>query len=328
MLAKVPNRASVPLQLKPGAESVMSDREDLSSLTVDELAQIAAISRDENCGARAFEQLIPTIKEVARNSFGRKPQEAVDIRMEAVSIIWQKISLFDSSKGKFKGWVKTVLRNQLITNIRKHKREEKFSDEPSLGNRRVPDLGFAHNEQLDDTAEGPDARRKSGKNVDRERFAQTLRVLEALRDQCDSISQFVQTKAKVDYYAIFIFSVRLRLAEIMKGTREDQDRGELVEWLFPWRAGEECRRFRDGWPTLEQVWSQCRSIISSPPNVVTVDQICQIVDRLSDSRQSLSNTQWNQWVKRAKDSAIKKMTNRDISDSCRQLVEVLFPSRS
>lgn len=100
----------------------------------------------------------------------------------------------------------------------------------------------------------------------------------------------------VDYHAVFVLEVRLRLAE---RCADLPDPLISAEELLPWPAWVGPRRFRPGWPRLGDIWAAMRPRERIPP-AGRVALVAECV-RAVGSDLCLAPATWNQWIKRAKD---------------------------
>lgn len=75
---------------------------------------------------------------------------------------------------------------------------------------------------------------------------------------------------------------------------------EATETLAPWSQEEGARRFKYGWPPLNELWSELKELSLPSSKGGETQSLCKTVRRCSSRRQSLGRSQWDQWKRRAR----------------------------
>ena len=239
--------------------------------------------------SRAMAGLLPRIQSiaqhVARRFSERLRQDLID---EAGSMVWARLEKFDPSKGRFEDWCRIVVYRAFLDEWR---RGEAGVVRPAGGG-----------ELSERAGEGPAA-------ADDE--AECVGPTE-LRRALDRIAWHPACAGNVHYYAVLLLQLRLvigqRLGPVAAPPLDaPASRADLVAWCLPWNAEEEKACIRSGWPTLRRIWySLCPSFCDSPFRV-DAPKLCETVSGLLSSPCSVSAELWNQWVRRAKTEAQRRL---------------------
>ena len=115
-------------------------------------------------------------------------------------------------------------------------------------------------------------------------------------------ANFFPGPANVDYYAVFVFDLRMRLAERLAAADavEPAPLAVAANWL-PWPAWVGPRRFRPGWPRLAEVWAEAVRIGRIPRGRGSRVAFIGECVRAAPSPLVWANATWNQWVCRARE---------------------------
>ncbi|MDP5254894.1 sigma-70 family RNA polymerase sigma factor [Vibrio sp. HB161653] len=100
----------------------MNSIRDASSMSKEEWAECMAQvqQRDKRAFALLFHFYSPKLKTFAVKHVGNE-QVAMEVVQEAMTTVWQKSHLFDSSKSALSTWIYTIVRNLCFDLLRKHK---------------------------------------------------------------------------------------------------------------------------------------------------------------------------------------------------------------
>lgn len=78
-------------------------------------------NKDERSYKALYEETIPYVYSIVSRYISNK-EECKDQTQETYARVFQKIDSYDSRKGNFKGWLRTVCVNQCLSHLRKQKK--------------------------------------------------------------------------------------------------------------------------------------------------------------------------------------------------------------
>lgn len=126
----------------------------------------------------------------------------------------------------------------------------------------------------------------------------------------------------VHYFAVLLLQLRLAAARQLTQGELSQDvswRADLsqhVEWLLPWRPGEQQAGLKRDWPPLETVWKAISTAIGNPAVRIEAEVICRTIAPLLPPAAQLTPDVWNQWVHRAKAQARSQVLDDAVWARC------------
>jgi hypothetical protein len=222
------------------------------------------------------------------------------LQPEAIeSILVEKISGFREKEGRFDSWCKVVLKNHFVDLAR---RSHDALDHP--GTIRVEqEAGFESTWVEKSHRHSPEA------------FLDLLHSeLQSIRQMLDDLSADVTAAQRVDYHAVLLVQLRWVLFERLHRCFPDRERlalemntfSSLIEVCLPWHGSECDRRFRPGWPTLGAIWQGVSQEIERSDSF-TFDMFQSLLESLSRETRGLTPDLWRHWVKRAKESARRRI---------------------
>ena len=119
--------------------------------------------------------------------------------------------------------------------------------------------------------------------------------------------------ARVDRHAVFLFNLRITFAYRVKDllSEMNEDIAAVVELLLPWDDDQRERVIKEGWPTLQELWVQCRKPLNVPPHRIDAQAIGNILEIITNGAKSFSPDAWYQWVGRAKKDMVNNMGEKE-----------------
>lgn len=183
-------------------------------------------------------------------------------------------------------WAAAVLQNRLQDQFRAKRREDRALDHLRAAAEGSP----ADPPQVDESDDGSSEAEDPSAAV-----AAAFAPLNAALAAADLLPD----PGAVDYYAVFVFDLRVRLGERL-GAADEADPCPLrtAANYLPWPGWVGPRRFRDGWPRLADLWAEAarrgRALGRRP---AFVGGCARAVDPTVDW---VDNT-WNQWTHRGRE---------------------------
>lgn len=298
----------------------------LDGMTTDETAHAAGHSAEAWQREAAFKRLLPCIERVALRVSQRFGQGVAtyDLAESAPGILWLKASKYNRDRGSFNGWAQTVLYNEARSRLRQAKKLVSLSW--VVSDNWASPIGDDNDDETNVKSRGTAAH--DGEPIDtrqsceqeelgdlRHQYPQVETWLREIRNVLDRVGQR-NTGAGVNYHAVMLLSLRLKLAAIMAGAPEHTDQADYLAWCLPWRDHEETMTLRPGWPNLAVIWSAFREPLGQPPNVLSSAEACQGITKLLGGQATLALATWNQWVKRAKERLRSQMNDAEAWQRC------------
>jgi DNA-directed RNA polymerase specialized sigma24 family protein len=117
-------------------------------------------------------------------------------------------------------------------------------------------------------------------------------------------------RSRVDRYAVLIFHVRCKVAARAGPVIAETEKGSVadaVSLLLPWSREVSRLAFKQGWPSLAEMWAACSRDLARPPYRLDASMLADRVGELMDSGEpAFTPEAWHKWVSRAKEDAKKK----------------------
>ncbi len=250
----------------------------------------------------AFDRLLPTIERIGQFFHRRYPNGPIESPADAAAVIWQRLAKYNPTKGSFSKWSCVVVHNWIKTRFcQETSRRSFFEIEKQYKKTADDETDSSDSETPRRRQEGSEPRPPEYRTTDDradERAENILVWADNLRDALDRMREVA--KSRVNYYAVFLMHLRLIVAKMLSNTIEHEERSNTIERVIRWRSDEQCLTFRQGWPELGTIWNGCRPLLNQPPNFITVDDFCKMVNNTSPQIE-LTAALWNQWTKRARD---------------------------
>ncbi|MFO0881804.1 MAG: hypothetical protein U0840_31290 [Gemmataceae bacterium] len=213
----------------------------------------------------------------------------LQLRQDLIDRAWEhvepRLPLFRPHHGAFLAWVRVVL-VRLGHDLRRERQRQ------TLLHHRLRQHALARHDRLS----YPDAE------------SQLAEAFAVLRQDLDRMAW--SPTGAVDYFAILLVILRVEIATCFQLFRGHCPPGEVVSqvvsWL-PWRADEEQRTFRPGFPPLAEVWQRLT------PRLEHADGLAVIAETLADPplALSLSYNTLAQWAHRS-----RHLARLQIGDHC------------
>jgi hypothetical protein len=219
------------------------------------------------------------------------------------SVLLEKIPSFREGEGRFEAWCSVVLRHYAFDLARRsrdaldHPRTVRMEQEAGLES-------------------------VSAEETDRDSPESALDLLHtelrSIRRALDEISSEPNPAQRVDYYAVLLVQLRWVFWERLRRCFPDPELlafgmntwSGLIEVCLPWYGSECERRFRPGWPSLGEIWREISREIERADSF-TFDKFHSILESLSQETTGLTPDLWRHWVKRAKETARRRIDPRD-----------------
>jgi hypothetical protein len=258
---------------------------------------IATARSAGNHGEPAEAQVRRFLDRLSR-SVGRHFPPAIQDRLqpEAIeSVLLEKLPSFREAEGQFEAWCWVVLCNY-ARDLRRRSRDA-LDDPRTIRVEQGAEFESASARESDWDAAG------SALDV-------LLADLRSVRRALDEVASRSSPAQRVDYHAVLLVKLRWVLFERLRrcfpvpdlATFGTKTWSGLIEVCLPWHAGESDRRFKPGWPSLEEIWREVSLVIEQVESL-SFERFQSILGSLSQDTTSLTPDLWHHWVKRAKDAA-------------------------
>jgi hypothetical protein len=270
---------------------------------------ILIVALEERCNL-AMSMLLQLMAGVTREVTGRfSGRYHQELEAQAASFIWPRLKKFDPKKGRFEDWYRTVLYHCCVDEVRKSERGVVL---PPIG-------GEATNAALEPVAEKP-----IGAETE-----EMLERLEGLRQALDRVAWEPSSSRGVHYFAVLLLQLRVVVARFLSATppcevASTTQAADLIIWCLPWRVKEGDACIKLNWPPMNALWATLRPTFCRPPHWIDAPDLCGLLAPMLPTAERLTPGLWNQWVKRGKEEARRRLGDDDLWE---RLFGRLLPDR-
>ncbi len=286
-----------------GEQSMAPTLDDLPDTPEDLARIIQDPSASQDRKSRAMAKLAPVIEgeaeKLCRKRFPERYSE--ELRSRATSVLWDKLrqNKFDPERGRFTTFARMVLHHAFCDIVRREFAWEGRggSDVERDGVRSLASAAADETDWQDD----------------RELWDWHRRQLRAVLDR---VSWKPRSKGGIHYYIVLLLALRKGMCALVAdwsdaGDGKDCKLSDFIQWLLQWHAWESESRFAESLAQLGTVWTALRAKVEHPPHCLESPDIADAIGKNSSPEVTISPSRWNQWAKRAKQEARKRINDTE-----------------